>query len=49
MNMSPQDVDRMSMWQFFAMVEGMTDKEEGALSVAEADEIWDWLKVKDGN
>lgn len=49
MNMSPQDVNKMSMWQFFSMVNGMTDQDENALSVAEADEIWDWLRAKDGN
>lgn len=49
MNMSPQQVNQMSMWQFFAMVDGMTNDEANGLSIAEADELWDWLKAKDGD
>ncbi len=41
--MTPQDIDRMSMWQFFAMVAGAMD-DGNSLSAAEADEIWDWLQ-----
>lgn len=49
MNMSAQQVNQMSMWQFFAMVDGMTGDDEKGLSIVEADELWDWLKAKDGN
>lgn len=47
MNLSPQQVDGMSMWQFFAMVDAMSDEGKGELTSAEADDLWDWLKTKD--
>lgn len=35
----------MSMWQFFAMIAEGGD----GLSEAEADDLWDWLKAKNGD
>jgi len=35
------------MWQFFAMVEDPGDGK--GLSSDEADELWEWMKAKDGN
>jgi hypothetical protein len=46
LNLSPQQVDQMSMWQFFALVAGQIDGGH-SLSAGEADELWDWLKSKD--
>lgn len=42
MNMSPQQVSAMSVWQFFAMVDGMADDGKG-LSADEADVLWEWI------
>jgi len=45
---TPQEVNDMSVWQFLAATEGWRkahdpdgDKE---LSVAEADDLWDWIR-----
>jgi hypothetical protein len=46
LNLSPQQVDAMSMWQFFAMIVGQMDDGNG-LSSAEADDLWEWLKSKE--
>lgn len=43
--MTPQAIDKMSMWQFFAMLSGSV--EGNGLSSAEADELWDWLNSKE--
>lgn len=51
MGFSPVEVDRMSMWQFFAACEGYRqahDPEAGKeLSNAEVDEIWAWMQGSD--
>ena len=48
MGFTPQDVNRMSMWQFFAalngFVEAKTPKENKKLSAAEADDLFNWLE-----
>lgn len=44
--MTPQQINAMSMWQFYAMLSGATE-ESNALTGEEADEIWEWLK-RDG-
>lgn len=50
MGFTPQEIDRMSPWQYAAAVEGYRahhDPEAGKeLSGDEADELWDWLKGK---
>ena len=48
MNLSPQQVQAMSMWQFFAAVDGMTPN-EGGLTSAEADDLWKWMQKRDGD
>ncbi|MCK1503861.1 hypothetical protein [Bradyrhizobium sp. 18] len=42
--MTPQQVDAMSMWQFFALVAGASE-DSGALTAGEADELWEWLNA----
>ncbi|MGY3607675.1 MULTISPECIES: hypothetical protein [unclassified Bradyrhizobium] len=42
--MTPQQINQMSMWQFWAMVAGAME-ESNSLSQAEADDIWEWLKA----
>ncbi len=44
--MTPQQINAMSMWQFYAMLSGATES-SNALSSEEADEIWEWLKDGD--
>jgi len=41
--MTPQQVDQMSMWQFFAMFDGMSDDSE-SLTAEEIDELWEWVR-----
>lgn len=54
MGYSPQQVDEMSMWQFFAAIDGYVKAnggggKEGALSDTEKDEIWDWMQARVGS
>lgn len=35
------------MWQFFAMLDD--DGDGKGLSDAEADDLWEWMKAKDGD
>ena len=42
--MTPQQIDRMSMWQFWAVLSGAVEGQEG-LTAEEADDLWDWLKA----
>jgi hypothetical protein len=37
----------MSMWQFFAAVDGHV-KDDDKMSSAETDELWEWLQSKEG-
>lgn len=50
MGFSPQDVDRMSAWQFMAALEGFVSANDPdgdkTLSTGEADELWTWLQGK---
>lgn len=47
MGFSPQQVNQMSMWQYFAAVNGYieanTPKDNAKLSASEVDELADWL------
>lgn len=47
MGFSPQQVQRMSMWQYFAAMDGFmkaNDPNAGKkLSEQEADELWGWI------
>ena len=47
MGFSPTEVNQMSVWQFMAAVEGYvkanTPKDNGKLSNAEKDELFDWI------
>ena len=45
LNMSPKQIDAMSMWQFFAMLSLSVDSP--GLTAAEADDIWEWMKSKE--
>ena len=40
--MTPQQIDAMSMWQYFAMVAAASD-DASKLSEAEANELWEYL------
>lgn len=50
---TPEQVDRMSMWQFIAAVEGWikanTSEDEksegGMMAQKDADEIWEWMQT----
>lgn len=48
MGFSPQEVDRMSPWQFVAALEGFVSAHdpdgEKRLSDAEKDELWEWIE-----
>jgi hypothetical protein len=50
MGFSPAEVDRMSVWQFMAALDGYIEAnssdEDKSLSGQEADEIWEWLQSK---
>jgi hypothetical protein len=46
MGFSPQQVDRMSMWQFLAALNGYVKANSGgkeALTEAEKDDLWAWI------
>lgn len=47
MGFSPSEVDKMSVWKFMAALEGFvkanTPKDNGKLSSAEKDELFDWI------
>ena len=43
--MTPQQIDAMSVWQYFAMVAAASD-DASKLSEAEANDLWDY--VSDG-
>ncbi|WP_186458327.1 hypothetical protein [Neorhizobium alkalisoli] len=45
MGFTPQDVRAMSMWQYFAALDGFqkaNGAEEG-MTKAEEDDLWDWI------
>ncbi len=48
MGFAPQHIDQMSMWQFFAALNGYVDantpKDGNKLSEGEADDLFDWLE-----
>lgn len=48
MGFTPQQVDDMSMWQFFAALNGYieanTPKQANKLTDAEADDLFDWIE-----
>lgn len=48
MGFTPRDVDDMSMWQFFAALNGYieanTPKQGNKLSDAEAGDLFDWIE-----
>ena len=50
MGMSPDEVDRTSVWKFMAAADGFAkanDPNAGKeLSAAEADELWSWMQTK---
>jgi hypothetical protein len=51
MGFAPADVERMSLFQYMAAVDGFADANspdgEGKLSTSEADELWSWLQSKE--
>jgi hypothetical protein len=51
MGFSPQEVDRMSPWQFMAALEGFVSAHDPdgdkRLSDSEKDDLWQWLQGKD--
>lgn len=54
MGFTPQQVDAMTVWQFFAAIDGYVKAnggggKEGALSDTEKDEIWDWMQARVGS
>ena len=50
MGFSPQQVDAMSMWQYFSVLDGWNkanDPDAGkSLSSAEVDDLWSWMEQK---
>jgi hypothetical protein len=50
MGFTPQDVNRMSVWQYMAAMEGYRQAHDPdaakELSGSEADELWEWLRAK---
>jgi len=49
MGFSPQQVDQMSVWQFFAAMDGWVaanSGSEGGLTEAEKDDLWDWMQTR---
>lgn len=50
MGFTPQEVGKMSMWQFMAAVDGYVKAQGGGekMSNKEADELFEWLQAKDG-
>lgn len=51
MGFSPAEVDRMSVFQFMAALDGYSrahsPEEDKSLSGDEADDLWDWLQAKE--
>ena len=49
MHLSPEQVDRLSMWQFNAAIIGWAKQyaDPDKISSAEEDEIWEWMQAKD--
>lgn len=46
MGFTPQQVNAMSMWQFFTAAE-VHKTEDGKMSDKEADELFEWLRSKE--
>ena len=48
MGFSPQQIDRMSVWQFMAALDGWMQGHGGGggLTEAEKDELWDWMQTR---
>lgn len=50
MGLSPTEVDRMSVWQYMAALDGFVAAHDPdadkALSADEADDLWNWLESK---
>jgi len=50
MGFTPQEIDRMSIWQYAATIDGFNaahDPDAGkALSEAERDDLWEWMQGK---
>lgn len=48
MGFTPQQVNAMSMWQFFAAMNGYvaanSPRDAGKLTEAEADDLFDWIE-----
>ncbi len=42
LQLTPQQINAMSMWQFFAMLDGLADSGDG-LTAQEADELWEFI------
>lgn len=49
MGFTPQEVGKMSMWQYMAAVDGYVRAQGGEekMSNAEADDLWNWLQEKE--
>jgi len=47
MGFTPQQIDEMSLWQYFSALNGYlaahTPKDAKKLSAREADELWEWV------
>lgn len=46
MGFTPQQVNAMSMWQFYAAADAH-QREDGRMSDTQADELFEWLKSKE--
>lgn len=50
MGFTPQQIDRMSVFQYLAALDGFVEAHGGdkanALSGDEADDLWQWLQAK---
>lgn len=46
MGFTPQHVDQMSVWQFFAALDGWLEANTSGegLSESEKDDLWDWMQ-----
>lgn len=53
MGFSPQQVDQMTLWQFFAAIDGYVKANGGGqdtkLSETEKDDIWEWMQARAGS
>jgi hypothetical protein len=49
MNYTPQDVNKMSMWQFLAALDGYVKAQGGEekMSNAEVEDMWKWMQDKE--